>query len=64
MNIRESVAICFLTGSKKQMIVSRDNPRDSFDIYMISKFYEINFNDILNESIKKTKLDDADLIIS
>ena len=64
MNIRESVSSCTLTGSKKQMIVSRGNPRDSLDIYLIYKFYEINFNDILNISIKKTKLDDTDLIIS
>ena len=63
MNIRESVSSCTLTGSKKKMIVSRDNQRDSFDIYLISKFYEINFNDILNISIKKTKLDDADIIV-
>ena len=64
MNIRESVSSCSLTGSKKQMIVTRDNPRDSFDIYLISKFYEITFNDVLNILIKKTKLDDSDLIIS
>ena len=63
MNILESVSTCFLTGSKKQMIVSRNNLKESFDIYFISKFYEINFNDILNISIKNTKLDDADLII-
>jgi len=52
-----------ILANKITAIISRDNPKDIFDVYLISKFYDLNFNDILKISHKKTKFDDADLII-
>ena len=52
-----------ILANKITAIIGRDNPKDIFDVYLISKFYDLNFNDILKISHKKTKFDDADLII-
>ena len=49
-----------ILANKITAIIGRDNPKDIFDVYLISKFYDLNFNDILKISHKKTKFDDGD----
>ncbi|MBC8259697.1 MAG: nucleotidyl transferase AbiEii/AbiGii toxin family protein [SAR324 cluster bacterium] len=52
-----------ILANKITAITSRDNPKDIFDLYLIFKFYNININNILEIAHKKTKFEDADLIV-
>jgi len=52
-----------ILSNKITAVVSRDNAKDIFDIYLIDKFYSLDWNDILKIAHKKASFDDQDLII-
>ncbi len=52
-----------ILSNKITAVVGRDNPKDIFDIYLICKFQEINWRDILIASQKKVSFMHEDLII-
>lgn len=45
-----------ILSNKLTAVVGRDNPKDIFDIYLIWKFYEINWEQILETAHKKQDL--------
>jgi len=50
-------------SNKLNAVIDRDEPKDIFDIYMISKFYSFDWKDILDASHKKAHFSHEDLII-
>ena len=42
--------------------MGRDNPKDMFDIYLIDKYYDIDYCDILDGAHQKASFFDDDLI--
>jgi len=52
-----------ILANKITAVVSRDSVKDIFDIYLIDKFYEYNWDDILNIAHKKAVFSDDDLIL-
>jgi predicted nucleotidyltransferase component of viral defense system len=52
-----------ILSNKITAVISRDNAKDVFDIYLIDKFYKINWIEILKISQKKTVFDNNELII-
>lgn len=51
-----------ILSNKLTAVVGRDNPKDIFDIYLISKFYDFNWNEILEIAHKKAGFSSEDLI--
>jgi len=52
-----------ILSNKITAVVGRDNPKDIFDIYLISKFYKFNWNEILHSAHQKAGFTDEELII-
>lgn len=52
-----------ILSNKLTAVVGRDNPKDIFDIYLIWKFYEINWEQILETAHKKAGFTNEELII-
>ena len=52
-----------ILSNKITAVVGRDNPKDIFDIYLISKFYKFDWNEILDSAHKKAGFSDEELII-
>ncbi|OQY49853.1 MAG: hypothetical protein B6240_02700, partial [Desulfobacteraceae bacterium 4572_87] len=52
-----------ILSNKLTAVIGRDNPKDIFDIYLISKFYTFSWSDILNSAHKKAGFSNEDLII-
>jgi len=52
-----------ILSNKLTAVMGRDNPKDIFDIYLISKFYPFLWSDILNSAHKKAGFSDEDLIV-
>ena len=52
-----------ILGNKITAIISRDNPKDIFDIYLISRYYSFKWENILEAAHKKAGFEDSDLII-
>ena len=52
-----------ILSNKLTAVIGRDNPKDVFDIYLISKFYTFAWEDILNSAHEKAEFNNEDLII-
>lgn len=52
-----------ILSNKITAVVGRDNPKDVFDIFLIYKFYKINWKDILESAHQKAGFSDEELII-
>lgn len=52
-----------ILSNKLTAVIGRDNPKDIFDIYLISKFYTFSWEDILNSAHEKAGFNNEDLII-
>ena len=52
-----------ILSNKITAVIGRDNPKDIFDIYLICKFYNFNWDDILKAAQKKASFMHEDLII-
>ncbi len=52
-----------ILANKITAIIGRDNPKDIFDIFLIDKYYQYNWKDILEAAHKKAGFSDDDLII-
>ena len=52
-----------ILSNKLTAAVGRDNPKDIFDIYLIWKFYKINWKEILEAAHQKAGFTDEELII-
>lgn len=52
-----------ILSNKLTAVVGRDNPKDIFDIYLIWKFYKINWHEILESAHQKAGFTDEELII-
>ena len=51
-----------ILSNKLTAVVGRDNPKDIFDIYLISKYYDFKWDEILEISHKKAGFASEDLI--
>ncbi len=52
-----------ILSNKLTAVIGRDNPKDIFDIYLISKYYSFNWKDILDSAHQKSGFGDEDLIV-
>jgi len=52
-----------ILSNKLTAVIGRDNPKDVFDIYLISKFHSFNWSDILKSAHEKSEFSDEELII-
>ena len=52
-----------ILSNKITVVVGRDNPKDIFDIYLISKFYKFDWNEILDSAHQKAGFTDEELVI-
>jgi len=52
-----------ILANKITAVIGRDSAKDIFDIYLIDKFYNPNWDEILNIAHKKAGFSDQDLII-
>ena len=52
-----------ILSNKLTAVIGRDNPKDIFDIYLISKFYQIKWTDILGSAHEKAGFSNEELII-
>ncbi len=52
-----------ILSNKLTAAIGRDNPKDIFDIYLISKFYQINWTNILVSAHEKAGFSNEELII-
>lgn len=52
-----------ILSNKITAVIGRDNPKDIFDIYLIWKFYEINWDEILDAAHQKARFSNEELII-
>ena len=52
-----------ILSNKITAVISRDNPKDIFDIYLISKYYSFKWENILEAAHKKAGFENSDLII-
>lgn len=52
-----------ILSNKLTAVIGRDNPKDIFDIYLISKFYTFSWSDILNSAHEKAGFTNEDLVI-
>jgi predicted nucleotidyltransferase component of viral defense system len=52
-----------ILSNKITAIIGRDNPKDIFDIYLISKYYSIDWQKILNSAQEKSVFSIDDLIV-
>ncbi len=52
-----------ILSNKLTAIISRDNPKDIFDLYLINKYYTFNWSEILFSAKEKSEFSIDDLII-
>jgi hypothetical protein len=52
-----------ILSNKLTAVMGRDNPKDVFDIYLIWKFYDFDWETILESAHKKVEFSNAELII-
>ena len=52
-----------ILSNKITAVIGRDNPKDIFDIYLIWKFYEIKWGEILDAAHQKAGFSNEELII-
>ncbi len=52
-----------ILSNKITAVIGRDNPKDIFDIYLIWKFYEIRWSEILDAAHQKAGFSNEELII-
>jgi predicted nucleotidyltransferase component of viral defense system len=52
-----------ILSNKLTAVIGRDNPKDIFDIYLISKLYKIDWTDILKSAHEKASFSNEELII-
>ena len=52
-----------ILSNKLTAVIGRDNPKDIFDIYLISTFYSFYWKDILVSAHKKAGFSNEDLVI-
>ena len=52
-----------ILSNKITAVIGRDNPKDIFDIYLISKFYNINWQDIISSAKDKLEFSIDELIV-
>ncbi len=52
-----------ILSNKITAVIGRDNPKDIFDIYLIWKFYNFDWNDILESAHQKAGFCDEELIV-
>ena len=52
-----------ILSNKITAIIGRDNPKDVFDIYLISQFYSFDWKEILNAAHEKAGFSNEELII-
>ena len=52
-----------ILSNKITAVIGRDNPKDIFDIYLISRYYSISWSEILNSAQEKSVFSIDDLII-
>jgi len=52
-----------ILSNKITAVVGRDNPKDIFDIYLIWKFYDFNWSEIVASAHQKAGFSDEELII-
>lgn len=52
-----------ILSNKITAVISRDSPKDVFDIYLIAKFYEFSWGDILAAAHKKAFFADEELLV-
>ncbi len=52
-----------ILSNKITAVIGRDNPKDIFDIYLIWKFYEIKWSEILDAAHQKAGFSNEELII-
>jgi len=52
-----------ILSNKITAVIGRDNPKDIFDIYLISKYYSIDWSEILASAQEKSVFSIDDLII-
>ena len=52
-----------ILSNKLTAVIGRDDPKDIFDIYLISKYYSFSWNNILDAAHKKAVFSDEELIV-
>ncbi len=52
-----------ILSNKLTAIIGRDNPKDIFDIYLITKFHKVDWGDILKSAHQKAGFSNEELII-
>ncbi len=52
-----------ILSNKITAVIGRDNPKDIFDIYLICKFFDFNWEEVLKAAQKKASFMHEDLII-
>ena len=52
-----------ILSNKLTAVIGRDNPKDIFDIYLISKYYHFNWKEILESAHQKAGFGDEELIV-
>jgi len=52
-----------ILSNKITAVIGRDNPKDIFDIFLISKFYTVDWDDILKSAHQKAGFSDEELIV-
>lgn len=51
-----------ILSNKLTAVIGRDNPKDIFDIYLISKYYSFNWSDIISAAKEKLVFNIEDLV--
>ena len=52
-----------ILSNKITAVIGRDNPKDIFDIYLISRYYSVNWQEILDSAQEKSVFSIDDLIV-
>ncbi|NLO18172.1 MAG: hypothetical protein GX118_08290, partial [Arcobacter butzleri] len=52
-----------ILSNKLTAIIGRDNPKDVFDIYLIWKFYDFSWKEILDSAHKKAGFSNEELLV-
>ena len=52
-----------ILSNKLTAIMGRDDPKDIFDLYLISKYHSFSWENILNSAHEKMQFHDDDLVI-
>jgi len=52
-----------ILANKLAAVIGRDDPKDIFDIYLVSKYASFSWEEILIAAYKKAVFDDSDLLV-